>query len=161
MATVNLTRKFGFHKKRDVSVLVALISVTDWPTSGDVYEIAKLPKNSLVIGRQAMSLVASDAASSATADFGVTGSAAAFGNDLDLKTTAGSSMIPAPTVTNDGAGTDPVAGLFNPIFYETGATVILTPTYTGAKTEGTHLFVIEYIEIDKTNGELTEFSATT
>jgi hypothetical protein len=146
MATVNLTRKKGFHKKAGISVMVALIDlINDAPTSADVYEIAKLPKNSLIIDSQVVVDTASDAATTATGDFGYVGAASALGNDLNLKSAAGTSLA------------DNLAAA---ILLPTGGTVIFTPTYDGAATVGKVLFIIEYIELDKTNGEFTEFSST-
>jgi len=147
MATVNLTRKAGFHKKRDVSVLAAVIDLINHaPTSADVYEIAKIPANSIIIDAQVVQIVECDAASSATGDFGYVGTANAFGNDLDLTSAAGTSLA------------DNLAAA---IYTETGLTVIFTPTYSGAKTVGKVALLVEYIELDKTNGEFTQFSATT
>lgn len=164
MTTVNLTRTAGKHKKREVSVFTARISSAtgaEYVTTADVYELFDLPPNSLVIDRRALVLTANNCSSTATADLGIDGGSE-FANDMNLKATAATSAIAAPTATVSGeAQTVSIAGTFTPIFYPTGGTVTFKPAF-GANdvTAGEVLVEIEYIEIDKTSGEVTNFSTT-
>ena len=50
----------------------------------------------------------------------------------------------------------PISGTFTGrTFTGTGVDVYVTHTVTGAKTAGESIAVIEYLEVDKTNGEYT------
>lgn len=164
MATRNITRTLGKHQKRGVSVFAALLSSAstgELLVSGDSYELFKLPPNSLVISRDVHIRTANNCSSTAVLDVGIDGGSE-FVNDANLKATAGTSGIAAPTATVTGdAETVSVAGIFVPKFYPTGGTVTAKPVF-GANdvTAGECLVIIEYIEIDKATGELTEFSTT-
>lgn len=141
MATQNLSRNRRLNQKRNISVFTAMIALSDVATSADVYQLFALPEGSLVTHASAVVVVANDAATSATADLGFEGDAAALLDDADLKAAAG-------TVHDDAT---------NGILRETGGNVIYTPTYTGTPTVGTVLIRIEYIEYEKITGELTNF----
>ena len=150
MATQNLTRQGGLHKKRSVSEFKAVLdiadtSVLDVNTSGDDYEIVVLPDNAYITKADIYVITANDAATAAVADIGFDG-----GDELiaaaDLKSAAG-------TLLNGGSGNVPTLAA-------TGGTVTYSPTYTGTPTAGKILINIQYVELDKTNGELTAFSDT-
>ncbi len=165
MATRNITRTKGKHQKRAVSVFAAILSSAatgELTTSGDSYELFKLPPRSLVISRDIYVVTANDCSSTAVLDLGIDGGSE-FVNDANLKATAGTSAIAAPTVTVTGnAETASIAGIFTPKYYATGGTVTAKPVF-GANdvTAGEVVVFIEYIELDKVTGELTQFSTTT
>lgn len=144
MATKNLTRTKGRHKKRDISVFTTHVTIDEFGVSGDVYEVFKLPFNSLVTRRSAYIVTASDDSTSAAADVGIDGGAE-LGN-MDLTALAGSNGFTAEEEL---------------AFFPTGGTVTVTPAYgTNDPTVGEAILVIEYVEIDKTTGDVTNFSAT-
>lgn len=147
MATQNLTRDNGRHKKREVKVFTTVLDYTDEiGTSADAYQLVTLPENCLVISAGILVLAASDAATTAVADLGFAG-----GDTLvdggNLKSAVG---------TNLSGGTNAAI----PQLTTTPAIITFLPTYTGATTVGKFQVTVEYIEIDMTNGEVTNFSAT-
>lgn len=149
MATVNLTRQGGLNKKRSVSEFTAVIDLADLTeidtsTSGDSYEMLVLPNNAYITKADALVLEANDAATSAVFDLGFDGGAELV-NDADLTSAAN-------TLLNGGVST------VVPQLAETGGTITYTPTYVGTPTVGKILLNVQYVEIDKTNGELTVFS---
>lgn len=161
MATVNKSRFGGMHKKRASSFFAARIKTRaggDFGTSGDVYQLAQLPENILVLAYGATVLTPNNDTGTATADLKI--GATTLLDDVNLKSAAGTSLAPTPSVTNDGAGTDPVDDLQTPISFPTGGIVTFTPTYANSDaTAGEVLLWIEYLEYDKTDGELTSFVA--
>lgn len=151
MATQNLTRKGGMHKRRKSEFFVKILDVADTSefdltTSGDDYELFKAPEDSLILRAGALVMTANDAATSAVADFGINGGDTLI-DGADLTSAAG---------TNLSGGSNAAI----PQFLAAESAVTYSPTYTGAMTEGKILVYIEYIEITKTTGELTNFSAT-
>ena len=151
MATQNLTRKAGMHKKREERVFTAILDYSDTSelditTSADVYELFKLPANSYVTVAELLMLTASDSATSAAADVGFAGGDTLI-DGANLKSAANTKL---------SGGTNAVV----PQLKTTASTVTFKPTFTGATTVGKWLLRISYVEIDMTNGELTEFSST-
>ena len=143
MANVNLTRNNRFNEKRDISVFTAKLKVSDMPTSGDVYQLFQLPRESVVIGAQAIVLTANDAATSAALDLGFGGDDTLIDGG-DLKSVAGTALT---------AGTNAVI----PAVKATGGIVTATPTYVGAPTAGEILVIVRYVEYTKVTGELTDY----
>jgi hypothetical protein len=144
MANVNLSREDKFCQKKSVSVFTAVLDFTDnIPTSADVYQLFTLPPMSIVTVASALVLVASDAATTATADVGFAGGDTLI-DGANLKSAAGTSL--------SGGTNAKVAQLS-----ETGGVVTFVPTYTGAVTAGKFLVRIEYVETEKVNGEYTNF----
>jgi len=144
MAIQNLTRKNHRHQKQDVSVFTTdLDYAVEVGDSADVFQLFTLPPESMVITASLIILTASDAATTATADLGFAGDATLI-DDADLTSAAGTNL--------DGGLT--------PLIKETGGIVTYTPTYTGATTEGKVKVLVEYIEYNKTTGEVTNFSET-
>ena len=151
MATQNLTRLGGMHKKRDISVFTTVLdiadaTVLDITTSADIYELFTLPDNGYVTKAEIFILIANDAATSAVADLGFAGD----------DTLIDGANLKAVADTVEDAGTNAVV----PQLAATGGIVTLLPTYVGTPTVGKFLVNIEYTEIDKTDGELTVFSTT-
>ena len=88
MATVNISRSEGRHKKRDVSVCACKIGIDEMTTSADVYQLAQMPKNVLITDATIVVMTANDAATSCTVDIGWAGGAELF-NNIDVTTAAG------------------------------------------------------------------------
>lgn len=146
MATQNLTRSNGFNKTRKPQIATALLDYTDnIEESADVHELFVLPANTMITKAELYVLTASDAATSATADVG-------FADDTLID---GANLKSAADSTLSG-GTNSVV----PIVKPTGGTVTFTPTYAGATSVGKFQLVIEYVELDRTDGDLLQFSAT-
>lgn len=146
MATVNLTRKNGYHKKRGTCVAAIMIDfAVDTFVSADDHEVLVLPPNSFVKSAQ-LQIITANNATTATADVGFGGGDTLI-DGVNLKATAGSTL---------SGGTNAAV----PAFRDTGGTVTFTPTVTGTATVGRALLLIEYVEVDKTTGELTNFSET-
>ena len=141
MATQNLTRKNRFNEKREIAVFTAELDYENlMSTSADIYQLFKLPKNSLVTHASAIVRTAFDSATSATLNLGFDGDDSLLAA-ADLKSVAGSELNDAIT----------------PVVKQTGGVVTAVPTYTGATTTGKILVRIEYIEYNKVTGELTEY----
>jgi len=144
MATQNLTRKNRFNEKRKVAVFTAELDYENLlNTSGDIYQLFQLPKNSLVTHASAIVQTAFDSATSASLDLGFAGDDTLI-DGADLTSAAGTEL---------SGGTNVVV----PAIKQTGGIVTAVPTYTGATTTGKILVRIEYIEYNKVTGELTEY----
>jgi len=152
MATQNLTRKLGFHKKRGVCVFTAVLDLADTSdfdltTSGDDYELFTLPEEAYVTKAEMLVLTANNAGTSAVANVGFAGGDTLIdGGDL---TSAANTAL--------SGGTNAVV----PQLKTTSGVVTYQPTYAGtAPTAGKVLLVIEYVEHEKATGEVTNFSET-
>ncbi|UOF81459.1 hypothetical protein [Caudoviricetes sp.] len=148
MATQNLTRAYDRHKKRKIESFTTTLDFTvEVATSGDTYQLFKLPANSYVTKAEILVLTASDAGTSAVADVGFDGGDTLL-DGVNLKSAANTLL---------SGGTNAVV----PQLKATGGTVTFKPTYAGtASTVGKYLVRIDYIQIDKTSGEVTNFSTT-
>lgn len=143
MATVNLSRAKGRHKKFVSRFFTTVLDYTDEVgTSADVHQLLQLPPESMVIAADMVVITASDAVTTATADLGFAGGDELIA-DGNLKSAAGTVI------------TDDVTGLVK----ETGGVVTFTPTYTGATTAGKWRVTIEYLEYTMVNGDVTNFVA--
>lgn len=141
MAIQNLSRTHGKHKKRDISVALVEIDVSgEYATSADTYQLVQFAHKTLILGVTALVLVPNDAVTSAVADIGIDGD---------------NSLVSAGDLT-DTAGTD-LASMSAPFYLETGGVLTYIPTYTGAMTEGKILLAVQYVETDRTNGQMTAF----
>lgn len=146
----DLTRKKDFSQKKTRSVAAARVT-HDMVSGTTAQELFNLPANALIV--DAMVVVEVAGQNGLTVDFGYTGSANALGNDLDID---GTGVVKTPlTVTNDGAGTDPVAGGIA-IPTTTGKEIIAT--FSADPTAGSFVFIVEYIEYDLANGQLMQLS---
>ena len=146
MATENLTKAAGRHKKRGVCVAYAELAVDEMTTTLDVYELMVLPAKSLVLAVYVVIGVANDSGTSAVADIGVDG-----GSEF---LSAGDLTGAAETVLVGGAANDPT-------YLASGGTLTVLPTLAGtAQTAGMIRIAVEYVETDKVTGDLTNFSET-
>lgn len=147
MATQNLTRSKKFNHKYEARYqTVELDFTTNIATSADVYECFVTPPNVLIISAAVFVVTASDAATSAVADIGFAGGDTLI-DGCNLKSAANSNLT---------GGTNAVV----PQIKTTAGTVTFKPTYTGTTTVGKFRLTVGYIELDMTNGELTNFSST-
>lgn len=141
MANQNISRLGGRHKKRDICVFFATLDYDEIATSADVYQLAQLPPECIVLSATALPIVQNDAGTSATFDLGWDGGAELM-DDANLKTAAGVAIV-SSTV---------------PLHLPTGATLTLVPTYGGTAATAGQLFIyIEYLEYEQCTGELTNF----
>jgi hypothetical protein len=154
MATINHTRANLHNQKKSVCVATAIVDITDAAgssqiaTSGDVYELFVMPVGEVLITSASIFVeTASNAATSAVADLGFAGGDTLI-DGVNLKSAANTDL---------SAGTNAVV----PQRVTTGGTVTLKPVYAGtAATVGRFHVRIEYIELDKKTGELTNYSAS-
>jgi hypothetical protein len=141
MANQNISRLKGRHKKRDICVFYTTLNYDEIAISADVYQLAEIPPESIVLSATALPIVQNDAGTSATFDLGWDGGAELI-DDGDLKTAAGTAIV-SSTV---------------PLHLPTGATLTFVPTYGGtAATAGQLALYIEYLEYEQCTGELTNF----
>lgn len=146
MATVNLSRDKGRHKKLEKRVFSTVVDYTgEIGTSGDTYQLLNLPPEVLVTAASIYVITPSDAATTATGDLGFDGDGTLVkaGN---LKSAANSNLT---------AGASTVV----PQLKLTGGVLTFKPTYTGATTVGKFRITVEYIEYTMVNGEITNFVA--
>ena len=146
MATNNLTKAAGRHKKRSVCVAYAELAVDEMTTSADIYELMVFPEKTLVLNVSVVIGTANDSGTSAVADIGVDG---------------GSEFLSAGDLT--GAAETVLAGATDndPTYLASGGTLTVLPTLVGtAQTAGMIRVCVSYVETDKVNGDLTNFSAT-
>ena len=142
MATTNISRLEGRHKKRDVNVFFAEVDFDEVATTAEIYQLAKLPPETVVLSAVLLPIVLNNAGTSATFDLGFAGGAELI-NDGDLLTAAGTD-VPSTLV---------------PLHLPTGGTLTFVPTYGGtAATAGKAFIYCEYLEYRQCTGELTNFA---
>ena len=143
MANQNISRLKGRHKKRDICVFSTEIEYDEILTAADVYQLAQLPPECIVLSATVLPTVQNNAGTSASFDLGWAGGAELI-DDGDLKTAAGTAIV-SSTV---------------PLHLPTGATLTIVPTYGGtAPTAGKMFVYVEYLEYEQCTGELTNFVA--
>lgn len=141
MANQNISRLGGRHKKRDINVFFAEIDYDEVLVSGDIYQMAMLPPECIVLSAVVLPVVTNNAGTSAAFDLGFSGGAELISAG-DWKTAAGTD-IPSTLV---------------PIHLPTGETLTLKITYGGtAPTAGKAFIYVEYLEYEQCTGELTNF----
>lgn len=142
MATNDVSRTGGRHKKKDVSVFFAELNYDELATSADVYQLGVLPNESVITSAFIVTVTAADAATASTVDIGFAGGAEIL-NDSDLKASAGT--VDASSLV--------------PLVRATGGIITATPTITGTNTQGKAYLVIEYVEYEQCTGEMTDFAS--
>jgi hypothetical protein len=141
MANQNISRLGGRHKKRDINVFFAEIDFDEVLVSDDVYQLAQLPPETIVLSATVLPIVTNNAGTSAAFDLGW----------------AGADELIAAGDWTEAAGTAIVSALV-PIHLPTGATLTLKITYGGtAPTAGKAFIYVEYLEYKQCTGELTNF----
>jgi len=135
----DISRKQGMHKKRDVSVMALMLDAADMGAA-DTYEVAMLPKNSLIIASTLTVLTSFDGTTPTVA--------------VGFEGGTGAELIAATSVSS---AADTVTAGNGDISRQTGAAV--TVTKAGTSTVGKAVFTIEYIEYEQCTGELTNFYA--
>lgn len=141
MGTTNISRLEGRHKKRAVDFFFAEIDYDEIITSAEVYQLAQLPPECLVLSAVLLPIVLNNAGTSATFDLGFAGGAELI-DDGNLLTAAGTD-VPSTLV---------------PVHLPTGGVLTIVPTYGGtAPTAGKCFVYVEYVEYRQCTGELTNF----
>lgn len=140
--TTDVSRLNGRHKKRDICVFFAELDYDEINTAAEVYQLAQLPPESIVLSATVLPIVTNNAGTSATFDIGFAGGAELVDGG-DLLTAAGTAVV-SSTV---------------PIHLPTGG--VLTwkaATFGGtAPTAGKLFLYVEYLEYRQCTGELTNF----
>ena len=130
----DISRTFGKHKKRDVSVMSIELNASEMGAVG-AYEVGVLPTNILILTSTLVTLI----------DFDGTTPTVAVG--------FGAAELIAATAID--AGADTVDAGNGGISVQTGPVVIVDKL--GTSTVGKAVFEIEYIEYEQCTGELTNF----
>lgn len=139
--TTNISRLEGRHKKRDVNVFFAELDYDEIATSAEVYQLAQLPPESVVLSAVYFPIVTNNAGTSMTFDLGFAGGAELIDGGDGLT----------------AAGTD-VPSTLVPVHLPTGGALTFLPTYGGAAATAGKVFIyIEYLEYRQCTGELTNF----
>lgn len=140
MASVNLTRKGNNSCKKSESYFATSIDVKDSDVGlvSTNLLLANLPPNAIITDAYLHREVASNAATTAT---------------VALGTTEGGAQIMAAA---DIKGTGKVGTLVGQILTGSGKPLYAALTITGAQTAGKFYVVVEYLEPNKTTGELTK-----
>lgn len=155
----NLTHKSKFSEKKTRSV--AAVRVTHDMVATGANQLFNLPPNALVV--DAAVIVEAAGQANLTVDFGYTGAANAFGNDLDIDGTGVVTVpqaIAALTLTEGTPNTLSAGTVTKSPRILTGTGLEVIATFSEDPSAGTFVFIVEYIEFDKGNGELMNLSTT-
>ncbi len=137
MPAVNLTRDKTHSLKKSRSVASAVVDFSEMPLAADDYEVFLLPDDAIVTDSFYDVLEAFDAA--VTADLGFDGGAELI--------SAGALDAVAVIASND-------------INVSTGTGKRVTINPSADVTQGKVVIVVEYVEYNLSNGDLTNFSDT-
>lgn len=143
----DLTRLRKFAEKKKYSISAATVKHGD-VAGTTLQELFKLPPNALIVDSAVV--VKSAGQTSLTVDFGFDGGNE-LGNDLDID---GTGVVTVPLVVS-GSGT---IGTKAPRI-DTGTGKTVTAKFSADPTAGEFVFIVEYIEYDLGNGQLTNYSA--
>ena len=133
----DLIREGTFNQKRESRYMVARIPFSVAGATTETFKVANLPANALITNAYFFNTVQSNAA---TTDVLIMGTAE-----------NGSQIVSAGDAKAAGK-TGTAAAMQNT---GTGVSVWVKHTVTGAKTAGETVAVVEYLELDKTDGEYT------
>lgn len=133
----NLLLEGTFNQKRESRYMVARLPFSVVGAATASFLVGKLPANAIVQNAYVFTTVASNAATTDVVTIGTTANGTQILSAGNAKTLGSTGTFTARTFTG------------------TGADVYVTHTVTGAKSAGESIAVIEYLEVDKTNGEYT------
>ena len=136
MATIDLTRKNGYNKKKVVRISAAEFLATDIPLAANVYTLFNLPPDALIV--QAYADVIEGSTETAA---------------LSIK--AGATEIVAVA---DSSATGITAGDPDPLKTDTGLAVTIATDTDLDTGDGKFNVIVEYIEYELNNGELTNYT---
>lgn len=143
---MDLTRKKDFSQKKTRSVSAARVT-HDMVSSTAVQKLFNIPANCVIV--DAMVVVEVPGQNGLTVDFGYTGADNALGNDLDIDGPAGVVTVPLVVASTAATKAPRIA---------TGTGKEIIATFSADPTAGSFVFVVEYVELDLTNGQLTNLS---
>lgn len=151
----DLTRLRKFAEKKTYSVSAATVKHGD-VAGTTLQELFKLPANALIT--DAAVVVKTAGQTSLTVDFGFDGGNE-LGNDLDIDG-AGVVTVPLVTSTTVTGNAETAAGTaVKAPRIDTGTGKTVTAKFSADPTAGEFVFIVEYIEYDLGNGQLTNYSA--
>lgn len=134
----NLLLTGNFNEKRESRFISAKLTFALAGAATDSHLIAKLPPNAIITDAYIFATVASNAATTDVVTIGTTQNGTEIMSAGNAKTLGKTGTFTAQTAT-----TGP------------GREVWVRHVVTGAKTAGELYAVIQYIEVDRTNGEYT------
>ncbi|UOF80212.1 hypothetical protein [Caudoviricetes sp.] len=145
MSYTSMTRAKKFNQKREPSIFVAELKVAAAENlmTGDIAGVTGnnllgiLPANSIITNAYVFVRTVSNAATSAAATLGTADGGAQILTGINLKTAGKQGTLVGAVDTLTGVG------------------IYLNRTITGAESAGNYFVVVEYTELTKTNGELT------
>lgn len=154
----DLTRKGNFAEKKTYSVSAARIKHGDVADTAS-QELFNLPANCLITN--AYVLVKTVGQATLTVDFGFDGGNE-LGNDLNINGATGAISVPfsvlALTLTEGAPNTLGSGTVSKSPLIDTGTGKTVTAKFSADPTAGDFVFIVEYIEYDLGNGNLTEYS---
>lgn len=134
----NLLLTGNFNEKRENRFITAKLTFAVVGALTDSHLVAKLPANVIVTDAYVFASVASNAATSDVVTIGTTQNGTEILSAGNAKTAGKTGTFTAQTATTG-----------------TGKEVWVRHVVTGAKTAGELYAVVEYLEVDRTNGEYT------
>lgn len=134
----NLLLQGNFNEKREFRVASVKLPFTVVGATTDSHLVVKLPANALIVDAYIFTTVASNAATSDVVTIGTTQNGTEIMSAGNAKTLGKTGTFTAQTATTG-----------------TGKEVWVRFVVTGAKTAGELYAVIQYLELDRVNGEYT------
>lgn len=154
----NLTRLRNFAEKKNVSVAAALIKHSDVAAT-TLQELFCLPADALIINAYCVVKTAGQA--NLTVDFGFDGGNE-LGNDLDIDAVSVVSVplsVLALTLTEGTPNTLSAGTVQKGPQIDTATGKTVTAKFSADPTAGEFVFIVEFIEYMRGNGELMNYSA--
>lgn len=133
----NLIREGTFNQKRETRIAVARMPFALVGAVTETFQLFNLPPNALITNAYTFNVVQSNAATTDVTIMGTAENGTQIMSAGDAKAAGKSGTFAGMSSTG------------------TGVTVWAKHTVTGAKTAGETVFVVEYLELEKTNGEYT------
>lgn len=137
----NLLLQGNFNCKRELRYMVAKLPFSVVGATTESFLVAKLPPEAVITNAYVFTTTASNAATSDAVVIGTTDGGAEIMSAGNAKTAGKTGTFTAQTATTG-----------------TGKAVYVKHTVTGAKTAGELFAVVEYLEVNRVNGELTKVS---
>lgn len=134
----NLLLTGNFNEKRENRFISAKLTFELAGAVTDSHLVAKLPPNAVILDAYIFATVASNAATTDVVTIGTTQAGTEILSAANAKTLGKTGTFTAQTATTG-----------------TGKEVWVRHVVTGAKTAGELYAVVEYLEVDRTNGEFT------
>lgn len=136
----NLLLQGNFNEKREVRYMTAKLTFALAGAVTESFLVGKLPPNAVITNAYVFATTASNATTDAVV-IGTTDGGSEIMSAGNAKTLGKTGTFTAQTATTG-----------------TGKNVWVKHTVTGAKTAGELYAIVEYLEVDRTNGEYTPVS---